>query len=332
MIKEALRVLALYFSTLKQHTVRFSQQIQQAKFNFPWLSILISAFGVPYAAYKIYRAAKDKPSDEAEKALRIVEGVKGLVLTILGTVISAVAILMASPLLILLSSTKVIVQNGFDIVIALYDRFKLSGRADQIKIDSLKEKITDRLAHHLTISREDINELTRLMNHQQKLNQTIIVKTHSLFQSAIAFIGIALNLTPAAPAGMVLVGCIAAYSIADSVGANPLKWAMRLFGKSSNDLFVPKTGHDIIRELKVDAANKAIYSHHDTSSSLCVLSKLANNDTKLAINMTREILKNKINQQQKRTLHQIPKQDMTLEKSCFNEPPTKNIAMMSHSR
>lgn len=197
--------------------------------NLSALSVIISGIQGILLLYKTLHVLAFSKDDKYTRGVQFLAGASALGLIVLSIVIFSGAVSVASPILFIAGAARGIGEHAMIGVIAIFNRF-FSARSQIVsnRITELEKKFT--LTNKGT--KDDLTELTRLLKEEREGNEKIIGRTQGVIMSVGMLAGSILLMTPAAPAGIIVLASLTAFAIVDAVLSvatkqNSLRWAAR---------------------------------------------------------------------------------------------------------
>lgn len=212
------------------------------KSNLGWASIFISAFLIPLHFMNFLRIAIFEKLDGYSRALQLLGSLAGIGLGIVGILVVFKAVLVATPILVVVGAGRNILENLFQAGINLYQHFLGTGRRERKEIKSLEESLKLD-AKNVSIQSSRLQKLTDLKNQQRERKLNTMKNIHGALQATAAIVGGALLFTPIAPVGIAILATVTIYGALDYFGLNPFVLA----AKGVNHAAKAITGKPLIR-------------------------------------------------------------------------------------
>ncbi|GEM_PF-6775969 len=308
----ALEVFEEGYDKIEQFSI-FSDPVTLlfSKFVGP-LYFLTSLILLPYGIYKMAHAVAFSKQSKSARGMEFLQGASSFIFGLIGTFVTGSVLAIATTLVLITGSAKVLFDSGYAFSNLLYMRFSKTGRdrrnEENREIVNLKDALTPKKEKSTLyietldkIQKEQFKRLYTLENERIERNQLLADKSHLVLVSATILTLSCLMLTPLAPIMIFILSGVAAYGILHLAGLNPFtKIIKRAFPTAYPfKFFINKTQAQLCDELNL--------KHVPPSTTKTLQGKLAELKAKAGTDP-----------QLKENLDKIDKIDKSLEEVAIN--------------
>lgn len=282
----------------RQSILKLKEKIHSLhkKVNPKWITLIMPIVSIPYYLFAIYKdiIATKKNSNNNDvnkkerKQLQLIMDVKNLIVSLIDTTLAICAFFITGSLILIAGAIKKSLDCSLDIGMAFYNRLFGYGRNEALLVHHLSENIKTTIRQHQPLPKYQIKALTKHVNSVHQLNANLINKIHNALLCTIGLVGMALEFTPAAHIGTMMLTGLSTYSLLDYLGSNPLRWLISGINNQFDKPFSKVSEKEVINKLSKEN-NQHIYTTTMHSTFTDIFNLFGKHNTQKAQSMARNI-------------------------------------------